>query len=193
MRVRVCVCVCARACVCVCVSVYVCVCVCVCSRAPLGLAVRACVRSVCERTACVWAAALCAPSHRTAATCGIYSSARAARCGRACAVAFGATGRLSRAFGRRCDVDVPHGQRAVGCARTAHVRGRRRRRHLRHRRLQPWCRLPPRRVGEHRRRCAGRTRSGGWSGGTRGGTTGGSTRVKYSGVLRGTKRYTGVV
>ncbi len=29
------------------------------------------------------AAALCAPSHRTAAACGIYSSARTARCGRA--------------------------------------------------------------------------------------------------------------
>jgi hypothetical protein len=44
----------------------------------------------------VCAAALCAPSHRTASTCGINSSARAARCGRACVVAVGATGRVSR-------------------------------------------------------------------------------------------------
>jgi hypothetical protein len=51
---------------------------------------RVCVASVC-------AAALCAPSHRTAAACGIHSSARTARCGRARVVAFGATGRLSRA------------------------------------------------------------------------------------------------
>ncbi len=47
--------------------------------------------------ACVRAAALCAPSHRTAATCGIHSSAHASRCGRVCGragvVAFGATGR----------------------------------------------------------------------------------------------------
>jgi hypothetical protein len=39
------------------------------------------------------ASRLHAPSHRTAVTGGIYSSARAARCGRACVVSFGATGR----------------------------------------------------------------------------------------------------
>ncbi len=39
------------------------------------------------------APALCAHSRGTAATCGIDSSARAARCGRARVVAFGATGR----------------------------------------------------------------------------------------------------
>jgi hypothetical protein len=38
---------------------------------------RVCVASVCGRPA------LCAPSHRTVAACGIYSSARAARCSRA--------------------------------------------------------------------------------------------------------------
>ncbi len=86
------------------------------------------------------------------------------------AVAFGATGRLSRAFGRRCHLDVPHGQRAVGCAIWAHVRGRRRRRHLRPRRLRRRHPLLTGRVGEHRRRCAGRTRSRRGSGGTRGGT-----------------------
>jgi hypothetical protein len=37
--------------------------------------------------ACVCVASLCAPSHRTAATCGISSSACAARCGRARVVA----------------------------------------------------------------------------------------------------------
>ncbi len=113
----------------------------------------------------------------------VFIARPAPRVAAARAVAFGATGRLSRAFGRRCDVDVPHGQRAVGCAIFAHVGGRRRlRRHLRHRR--PRQHRLPRRVGEHRRRCAGRTRSRGWSGVGRGGTRGG-TRVGYSGVLRG--------
>ncbi len=37
-----------------------------------------------------------APSRRTKATCGINSSARAARCGRVCVVEFGAIGRGSR-------------------------------------------------------------------------------------------------
>jgi hypothetical protein len=78
------------------------------------------------------------------------------------AVAFGATGRWSRAFCRRCHLDVPHGQRDVGWPSWAHVRGRRRRRHLRPRRhqRQRQHRLQ-RRVVEHRRRCAGRTPSGG--------------------------------
>jgi hypothetical protein len=42
---------------------------------------------------------LCAPSHRTVATCGIHSSARAARCGRARVVALGATGRARACLG----------------------------------------------------------------------------------------------
>jgi hypothetical protein len=62
--------------------------------------------------------------------------------------------------GRRYHVDLPCDQRAVGCACWAHVRDRRRRRHLRHRRLllrwhhlQQSRHLPQRRVGEHRWRC----------------------------------------
>jgi hypothetical protein len=86
VRARACVHVCVGVCVCVRVRARVCVCVrareCVCSRLLVWLCARAC------------AAALCAPSHRTAVACGINSSARAARCGRARAVAFGATGRL---------------------------------------------------------------------------------------------------
>jgi hypothetical protein len=94
----VCVCACAHVCVCVnlraraCACVYACLCerMCVCLCDSIGLQFRA---RVC-------AAALCAPSHRTAAACGIYSSARAARCGRVrgC-VRCDRPG--SRAFGRR--------------------------------------------------------------------------------------------
>ncbi len=63
----------------------------VCLCAPLGPSVcTARVNELCVR-AC--ASRLHAPSHRTAATCGINRSARAARCGRARVVAFGATGR----------------------------------------------------------------------------------------------------
>ncbi len=71
-------------------------------------------------------------------------------------------------------MDEPHPRGAVGCAIWAHVGGRRRRRHLRHRRLRQH--LLPGRVGERRRRCAGRTTSewvlkgryGGYPGRTRG-------------------------
>ncbi len=79
--------------------------------------------------------------------------------------------------GRRCHVEMPHGQRAVGWPRRAHVRGRRRRRHLRHRRLRLLQRnLLQRRVGEHRRRCAAGLSPrevGGVLDGYSGGTTGG--------------------
>jgi hypothetical protein len=54
--------------------------------------------------------------------------------------------------GRRRDVDMRGRQRAVGCALLPHVRRRRRRRDLRHRRLEPHHPLPGR-VGEHRQRC----------------------------------------
>jgi hypothetical protein len=65
---------------------------------PACLSIRAvavCVRMRAQhvRTNCACASRLHAPSHRTAGTCGINGSARAARCGRACVVAFGATGR----------------------------------------------------------------------------------------------------
>jgi hypothetical protein len=66
------------------VRVYLCVCARVCARARLlvWLCARACTAYVNERrvhSAAALCAALCAPSHRTAAPCGIYSSARAAR------------------------------------------------------------------------------------------------------------------
>ncbi len=68
----------------------------------------------------------------------------------------------SAGFARRCHLETRDRQRAVGCAIWAHVRDRRRRRHLRHRRQRQRHPLP-RRVGEHRRRCATRTNRG-WSG-----------------------------
>ncbi len=70
-----------------------------------------CVANVCVR------AAVCAPSHRTAATCGINSSARAALCGRARVVAFGAIGRAHARLGagvtwtRRADNYMEWGSR----------------------------------------------------------------------------------
>jgi hypothetical protein len=77
--------------------------------------------------------------------------------------------------GRRYHLDEPHGQGAVGCAVWAHVRDRCRRRHLRHRRLrQRGTKLPPGRVGEHRRRCAAELSRWGVVGGTRRGTQGGT-------------------
>jgi hypothetical protein len=54
-------------------------------------------------------------------------------------------------------VDEPYDQCAVGWARRADDRDRRRRRHLRHRRLGWRRHLLQRRLDEHRRRC-GRTR-----------------------------------
>jgi hypothetical protein len=87
----------------------------------------------------------CAPSHRTAATYDIKSSARTARCGRAWMRLVPPAG-LAR-VGRRCHLDSPHGQRGMGCATFAHVHGRRRRRHLRHRRPRRHRRhLLPRRL-----------------------------------------------
>jgi hypothetical protein len=166
--VCVCVCVRVRGCVSVCRCVFVCVCVCVRARLFVWLCARACTACVNERR--VRAPRRCARPPIARRRRAVFI-ARPATCvgGRARAVAFGAIGRLSRAFGRRCDVDVPHGQRAVGCARWAHVRGRRRRRHLRHRRRRR-RRLLPGRLVEHRRRCAAQPGPGGWSGGARGGT-----------------------
>jgi hypothetical protein len=65
---------------------------------------------------------------------GVYSSACAALCGRACVLRL--SHRSVARVGCRCLVDEPHTNGAVGCALWAHVRGRRRRRHLRPRRLQ---------------------------------------------------------
>ncbi len=160
--------------VCVCACAHVCGCVHL--RARTRARVRACMRASVSACACNCAI----PSDCTSArmcserVCALRRCARppiarrrlavsiarpAPRVAAARAVAFGATGRLSHAFGRRCDVDVPHGQRGMGCATGAHVRGRRRRRHLRHRRLRHRHHLPQGCIREHGRRCAGRTRS----------------------------------
>ncbi len=160
MRVRVCLCV----CVCVCVSV------CVCARARLliWLCARSCTACLNERR--VRAPRRCARPPIAPRRLAVFIARPAPRVAAARAVAFGATGRLSRAFGRRCHVDVPHGQRAMGWPIFAHVGGRRRlRRHLRPRRLRRHHQQQ-RRMGEHRRRCAGRTRSRGWVGGYSRGT-----------------------
>jgi hypothetical protein len=131
-------------CVCARVSVFV--------RASLSVCVRVRVQRVCEQ-ACACASRLHAPGHRG----GINSSARAARRRPRWMPPAG----LAR-VGRRFLLDEPHGQGAVGWPRRAHVRRRRRRRHLRHRRRRQH-RLPPGRVGEHRRRCAaGLGQGGGW-------------------------------
>jgi hypothetical protein len=139
--------------VCLCGFLCVCDCVCVCVQ-------RTCVCDV---------PALCAHCPGTAGTCSIYSSARAAR-------AFVGFARV----GRRCHVEMPYKDRAVGCARWAHDRDRCRRHHLRHRRLR---RLPPQgRVGEHRRRCAtrlGRGVVGGYSRGVLQGGTEGQSRATH--------------
>ena len=58
-------------------------------------------------------------------------------------------GRFARVA--RCELDHSYDQRAMGCAILAHDCDRRRRRHLRHRRLQRH--LLPGRLGEHRWRC----------------------------------------
>ncbi len=77
---------------------HVCRCACVCAHARVCvrllvcLCARVCTACV-KRTVCACASRLHAPSHRTAATGGINSSARAALCGRERVVAFVATGR----------------------------------------------------------------------------------------------------
>jgi hypothetical protein len=92
---------------------------------------------------------------------------------RGCAFAFGSSAGFAgfACVFRRGDLDEPHGQRAMGWPRIAHVRDRRRRRHLRHRRhqLQQHRHRLPGRVGEHRRRCATEL-SRGWSEGVSWGT-----------------------
>ncbi len=157
--------------------VYLCVCARVCAQARLlvWLCARACTACVNERR--VRAPRRCARPPIARRRLAVFIARLAPRVAAARArLQFGATGRLSRAFGRRCHLDVPHGQRAMGCAMGAHVRGRRRRRHLRPRRHHQRPRLA-RRVGEHRRRCAAEFGQGGYSRGYLGGTTG---------ILRGT-------
>ncbi len=141
----------------VCARVRVCMCV------PLGLSVCACVHSVCERALCT-APRRCArpPIARRRRAVFIARPAPGFAAARAWLRSAPPAG-LAR-VGRRCHVDEPHGQRGMGCALLPNVRGRRRRRHLHPRRQ----RRPQRRLGEHRRRCAGRTEFGGGRWGTRG-------------------------
>ncbi len=157
----VCACVCVRARASVCARSPVCMsaagaslCVSLCARAAVNayLCARARVRCsnfaflrVCVVSTCGCVCAdlcACVPRGRVGPPVRPAVFMMAARC----VLRFSSVGR------RRCHVDEPYDIRAVGCARYAHVRDRRRRRHLRHRRLQ-W-RLSPGRVGEHRRRCA---------------------------------------
>ena len=158
-RVRVCMC------VCVCVSVCVRARVRVsartrvrtrtfaCARVRLAALVRVCVLAfpsakyfrvragstcvcVCGTSVGVWNECGCTPhlcrrSCGTGVTCVIYRSARSSRAAaRACLRVV-----PSAWVARRWHMETDR-QRAVGCAISAHVRDRRRRRHLRHRRLQ---------------------------------------------------------
>ncbi len=187
MRARsVSVCACVRLCVCVRLCsfarVLVCVRLCACAR------VRACMLACVSACACVRAfASDCVFAHARVCSKRVYAQRRCARppiARRRLAVFIArpaprvADARAwlrscdrpgSRAFGRRCHLDELHDQRAVGCAARAHVRGRRRWHHLRHRRLRPrHQRLLPGRVGEHRRRCVAGLSPGGGRWGTRG-------------------------
>jgi hypothetical protein len=160
--VRVCARACAGVCACyervlICVFVFICararcLCgfMCACSCVSIGLRLRA---RVCSERVCApprRAVSIARPAPRA------FVGSRARGCG---SVPPAGHARV----GRRCHLDVPHGQRAMGCAIFAHVGGRRRRRHLRHRRQRPHrTLLLQRRVREHRRRCAaGRSPGGG--------------------------------
>jgi hypothetical protein len=106
---------------------------------------------------------LCGRCGGTAGTGGINSSAGDRRRPRVrgCGLVRSALG-VARVC-RRCHVDEPHTHGAMGWPIWAHVRDRRRRRDLRHQRHRRH--LLPGRVGERRRRCAGRTASWGMVGG----------------------------
>jgi hypothetical protein len=146
---------CARACVCVRACVRVSVCVCVSMFAFVSVPVW---------HDCVYASALCRSSHHTAGTGGIDSSAGGAG-GCVCVVAVRLSNRPGVArVGRRGHLDESHRRGGMGCASVPHVGGRRRRRDLRHRRPRQWRCRQPGCVGQHGRRCAGRTRSHGGHG-----------------------------
>ena len=184
--------VCARAVVCACVRLWArarvfCISVGKFSR------VRACstCARVCVERVCGYAPRRCARAVAARRGGAVYID-RPDPCGRPRAHSL----RLVRSAGvaRRRHLDEPHGQRGMGRAIWAHVGGRRRRRHLRHRRLPQ--RHLERRLGEHRRRCAGRTYSrgvvpGGYYRGTgvvlKGYYSGyyGYHRGYYSGLLQG--------
>ena len=141
MRVRVRVCV--RACACVCVCVFVCVCV----RARACARVCACV-CVCLSVCLSFCVRACSGTLIARRGRAVFIARPRRADGRVCF--------LRLLIGRRCDVAVRDRQRAVGFAKWAHFRDRRRRRHLRHRRqqLRQHARHNlQRRVGERRRRC----------------------------------------
>ena len=104
VRLRVCSCVCLCSFWCVRARVYACLCERVCGfvRFHRIALPRGCVASVCARP----------PIARR--RLAVFIARPAPRVAAARAVAFGATGRLSRAFGRRCDVDEPHTHCTMG-------------------------------------------------------------------------------
>ncbi len=165
-----CACGCVHACVCerlwwcvVCASVVWVSCAYACVQARIGVCPRACVRTLVRMCACPRIRVLSAPSaflsakHFRACVCSTCACVCSERvCMRVRLAAVFACLRWSHRtvarVGCREDVDETYDERAVGCAIWAHVRDRRRRRHLRPRRL-PRTLLLQRRVGHHRRRC----------------------------------------
>jgi hypothetical protein len=135
------------------------------SAAPLHAcalgSVRLCSATLCAALFC--SQRVCAMSRRcasrgTAGIFGIYSSRTATR---AAAHEFVGFARV----GRRRHVEMPYDYRAVGWPSWAHDCGRRRQRHLRHRRVGQFLHLLQGRVGEHRRRCGPDSVHGGLVGG----------------------------
>jgi hypothetical protein len=161
----VCACLCALLCACArpCVRTRVYVCACVPSSVRSCAFLHFCRKPIfacmCFLRACVCGATVCAscggwgPLVARRGLAVLIARPTAAR-DRAGVFAFVPSAVVAR-VGCRREVAARDRQRAVGCARWAHVRDRRRRRDLRHRRqhrrpLQPL----PGRVDEHRRRCA---------------------------------------
>jgi hypothetical protein len=117
-----------------------CVCVCTCVSFSVFMSVR---ERACVPVACVPVCACVRACVRACVSEGVYMHT----CVRAChgedlrylwlgprRVRRACVCRFAR-VGRRCHVELPYGQRAVGWANWAHDSDRRRRRHLRHRRL----------------------------------------------------------
>jgi hypothetical protein len=150
------------------------VCVRACARARL--CVDAALSGVCARCAMAFINACVGVSVSVSVSFGVFVRARA------CV-------RVFACVGRRCHVEMPYGQRAVGWPTCAHIRDRRCRRHLRHRRRRRRrLHLLQRRVGEHRRRCGPDSRRG-WPGVRGGYSTQGVLRVLgcSRGLSRGTR------
>jgi hypothetical protein len=176
-----------RAFACVRCFVHVCAGLCACARVCLYMRALECARSygiafvsasifvcVCVQRVCVCMARLCTsrlfsgpPVARRRPV--VYSARPAARGWARVRLRSVPSAGLARICRRR-ELGESYGKRGMGWPMWAHVRDRRRRRHLRHRRRQGQppadCRLPGR-VGEHRRRfVAGLSVSSGVVGGT---------------------------